>query len=152
MSTFPHHVYAITEYQDFAQDVFVRLFANLSALKDAKAFPGYLREITLSVALSYGRKYYPEVEPINENTKIVTALDEQILTGILIRSYLEQLSAREQEILTLEFLEERSPREIAELLRITPGAVRMTKARALKSLRRMIVRDAKALNRGSKKH
>lgn len=131
-----------TEYQDFVQDVFVKLFGNLKYLKNPKAFPGYFRQIVVSVAIDYTRKQssYKTVH-LNTISSLTNRIDEQIFTGIFIRSYLEQLSPSEREILLLEFFEGYKPAEIAVILKLKPVNVRVIKHRALSSLRKLIQTD-----------
>ena len=153
----------VLEYQDFVHDVFVRLFGNIANLRDAKAFPGYFRMIVLSVAYGYLRK--PQVEMLGSldesvetgrlgaalnHAALMTSIDEQILTGIHIRSYLEHLSPREKEIVTLEFFGDLTPKEIGKSLGMRTGAVRATKARAFSKLRQLILRDARLAEKGLK--
>ncbi|HKO99606.1 MAG TPA: sigma-70 family RNA polymerase sigma factor [Pyrinomonadaceae bacterium] len=151
------------EYQDFVHDVLVRLFANLSHLRDPKAFPGYFRQIVLSVAYGYLRKQQTELLPsFGDSTDeadrgerespsaVLTGIDDRILAGYYIRSYLKHLSPREEEIVTLEFFEDLTTKEIAKKLGLRAGAVRATKARAFSKLRSLIYRDSKLAENRSK--
>jgi RNA polymerase sigma-70 factor (ECF subfamily) len=154
----PNLVTVVTDYQDFVQDVFVRLFKSLHLLDNPKAFPGFFRQIVVTVFLGYIRKYYPkglvstkDFVQMDETTQLVAKIDEQILTGVMIQSYLEQLSEREQEVLLLDYLQGQSSTEIAAKLGITAGAVRTAKTRALNKLRVIAVREAKAVERALKK-
>lgn len=140
------------EYDDFVHDVFIRVFENLPYLRDNEAFPGYFRQITLSIAYDYFRRprrelrYAEDVDTEHDPTPLVLLenIDEQILTGVLIQSYLNHLTAREQEVLNLEFFYGNSAQEIAESIGLTAGAVRTIKSRALNKLRQIILREAKA--------
>jgi RNA polymerase sigma-70 factor (ECF subfamily) len=139
-------------YQDFIQEIFLRLFAGLPRLENVKAFPGYFHKVALSVAADYYRRQFATATvDIKEFEKVVTGLDHDILTGIFIRTYLERLSPREKEVINLEFYEGLSAREIAKQLGLKPGAVRMTKARALKRLRDLLAEDSKTLEDNSAK-
>ena len=146
------------EYEDFVHDVYVRLFEKLSYLRNVKAFPGYFRQIALSVAYSYlrrhrGDEYFVDSglhEKVKRDAALMTSIDEQIVAGIYIRSYLEQLSPREKEIVTFEFFHGLSANEIGKSLGISPGAVRATKARAFSKLRGLILRDARLEDKSSK--
>lgn len=135
----------LTEYQDFVQDVFLRLFKGLPHLRDARAFPGYFRQVVISVALDYLRRQKPKHYELKEAKELVNQIDGQILTGIFIRSYLEKLKPREIAILTLEYFQGYTLTDIAKQLNLQPEAVRTIKSRALSKLRTMIVDDAKAL-------
>ena len=135
-----------SDYQDFAQDVFVRLFAGLPQLRNAKAFPGYFRSVALSVAARHWRKQKLDVKKTDRDKETPFArTEDSLVTGIFVRSYLEHLPLRERQIIEMVFIEDRPMKEIAEALGLDTGTIRATKSRALKRLRRFILSDAKSL-------
>ena len=139
------------EYQDFVQDVFLRLFRGLPHLLNPKAFPGYFRQVALSVAADHSRKQFATpTDSAGNIEEVVENFDEQILTRVFIRSYLEHLPPREREVIELDFLQELSVKEIGERLGFTPGGVRSIKSRALRRLRNLLTADAKALEKTGK--
>jgi RNA polymerase sigma-70 factor, ECF subfamily len=136
------------DYEDFVQDVFVRLFGNLRSLRNPKAFPGFLYQVAHSVAASHARRSAAlKAEPLDRLDKLEDRFDERLLAGIFVRSYLEELPPREQEITKMAFLEERSAEDIARELDLTPSAVRATKSRAARRLRQILLLEAEALER-----
>ena len=138
-----HRLVDKTEYQDFVQDVFTQLFSNLPALKDPHAFPGYFRQIVLTVAINERRKNAVHKDvALDELTELATHVDREILTKVFIRSYLERLPLREQTVILLDFFQGYSLKEIAVQLGLSDANVRVIKHRALKSLREMIRNDA----------
>jgi RNA polymerase sigma factor (sigma-70 family) len=138
------------EYQDFLHDVLVRLFRALPHLENPKAFPGYFRRVVLSVVVDYSRRGLPaSVQSLDEADEVVDRVDQKILAGVFVRSYLEHLPPRERDVLTLATLHELADEKIAEQLGITRGAVRTTKARALNRLRKLLVAEAGALDEKS---
>lgn len=140
-----HRLAFQTEYQDFVQEVFTQLFLNLSALREPKAFPGYFRQIVLTAAINGIRKSSTHEEVDVENLDLLASqIDEDILTKVFIRSYLERLSLREQTVLILEFFQGYTLKEIASKLDLTAENVRVIKHRALRSLREMIRSDTEA--------
>ena len=138
-----HRLAEKTEYQDFVQDVFTQLFSNLPALKDPNAFPGYFRQIVVTVAVTKLRKtaVRDEVE-LDELAELATNVDQDMLTKVFIRSYLERLPLREQTVILLDYFHGFTLKEIAVQLDLTDANVRVIKHRALKSLREMIRNDA----------
>lgn len=135
-----------TEYHDFVQQVYVQLFGNLPHLNNPKAFPGYFRKVVHSVSADFLRRQAPaSIKAAKDTEQLVQDIDEQILMGIFVRSYLEHLTQREREVLTLEFFQEYSTAEIAKSLGISQPAVRVTKSRALARLRALILKEAKTL-------
>jgi RNA polymerase sigma-70 factor (ECF subfamily) len=55
-----------------------------------------------------------------------------------VRDTLKQLPERDREVLVLRFLEQLSTNEIAAVLKITPGAVKLRQLRALERLRTLL--------------
>ena len=140
------------EYQDFVQDVFVRLFAGLPQLRNPKAFPGYLRSIVLSVASHRWRsKGRAPSRTAAEVERLVHGFDETLITRIFIRTYVERLPSRERDVIAMAYLEELSTSEIAHKLGIKTGAVRSLKGRALNRLRELFLEDAKDLSATTEK-
>lgn len=136
----------IVEYRDFVQEVFSRLFEGLPALRTAKAFPGYFRKIVFSVASSLARRSSSVHEVhVEEPNELPWVGGEAFTLRIFVRSYLELLPRQEREVIRLLFLEELPTSEASERLGIEPGAVRMTKSRALRRLRELWLREALAL-------
>lgn len=140
------------DFQDFVQDVFVRLFGGLRSLRNPKAFPGFLYQVAHSVAADHARRSgRAEMEPLDPLHDVGDRFDERLLAGIFVRSYLGELPPREREVARMSFLEERSAEDIAQALDLTPGAVRATKARAARRLREILMREADDLKREVKK-
>jgi RNA polymerase sigma factor (sigma-70 family) len=136
------------EYSDFVQDVFLKLFRGLPRLEDPKAFPGYFLKVVQSVATDLLRRDTARPTVGAENfDHLVTHIDQEMVTGIFLRSYLEHLESRQRTVLSLEFFEELSNKEIAKSLGTSPGVVRVIKSRALKRLRTLLLEDADSLER-----
>jgi RNA polymerase sigma-70 factor (ECF subfamily) len=142
------------EYQDFVHDVFVRIFKSLPGLESPKAFPSYLRHTVLSVVVERTRKErrqppLTDIEGLGgaDLENLITAVDNEINTRILVRSYLELLPPQEGTVLALEFLEGWETSRIAEKLGLEPGAVRTAKSRALRRLRKLLLDDASMLEK-----
>ena len=135
------------EYQDFVQDVFVRLFKGLPSLRNPKAFPGFFRRVALSVAVSHARKEaQPDTVEFVEKM-VIEHLEEELVLGIFLRSYIEELPEREREVITLTFLKGLPNKTVAAKLNITASAVRATKTRGLNRLRAIFARDAEVLEK-----
>lgn len=137
------------EYADFAHDVFARTFAALPRLNAAVAFPAFFRSIVLSVAADQWRRKLPQEVDLEGPSLEEWASDvhDLLLTGIMVRSYLEHLGDRERKVLEWDLIDGCSTAEIASRLRLKPGAVRMTKSRALEKLREIFAREARMIAR-----
>jgi RNA polymerase sigma factor (sigma-70 family) len=134
------------DYQDFLQDVMVRLFTALPNLRDYRAFPGFFRRIVVTTAADYWRNQGPhlaQLEDVDMDT-LVRAFNEDLTTPLVVRTYLDWLPPREREILEFAFLEDLDAREIALRTGLTTGAVRMTKSRAIQRLRSLIEDKSKS--------
>jgi len=133
------------EFNDFHQEVLARLFSALPKLQVDEAFPGLFKQIVLATAGDYWRKEKnhlnesdiseDEIQAVPDPRKDFT---EELATKLFVRSFLDRLPVRERLVLRLLFLHELDIQEVAKKLEITPGAVRMTKARAFERLRHMM--------------
>jgi RNA polymerase sigma factor (sigma-70 family) len=127
-------------YEDFLQEVMVRLFSSLPHLRDPDAFPGLLRSIVLATSVDLLRRKSVETVDITDvdPDRFAVEFDESTATPLLVRSYLELLPPREREVLHLSFFADLDPAEVAKSLGLSAGAVRMTKSRALARLRTLL--------------
>jgi len=137
------------DYEDFLQEVMVRLFTALPHLRDPDAFPGLLRRIVIGVSADSLRRGGPRKEDISDINpdQLAAEFDETLATPVVVRSYLELLPPREQQVLYLSYFADLDPQEVSARLGVSPGAVRMTKSRALRRLRALLA--ARIKNRGS---
>lgn len=137
--------HAVSEYEDFLQEVMVRLFTALPRLRDEESFPGLLRNIVVAAAADFYRKKQPPSVSIDAVSPEVLGedFDQALATPLLVRSYMEVLPPREREVLYFSYLEDLSPSQIAARLGVTAGAVRMTKARALRRLHKLLAISGK---------
>jgi len=138
------------DYRDFVQEVFLHLFGGLPCLRDTRAFPGYLRRVVQSVAVSRlrsRRRADSENDPLPDPDTLVDRFDERLMAAVFVRSYLEELPPREREVARLTYLEESSAEDIAVRLALSASAVRATKSRATRRLREILLREAEALER-----
>jgi RNA polymerase sigma-70 factor (ECF subfamily) len=124
--------------EDAAHDVFIVVLRRLDKVYDEAHFSSWLFGVTRRVLAQHRRKAWvrrwvpgfvadppdPKAGPAR-----LVAVSE---TERSVQQVLEQLPEREREVLVLCLLEERSDREVAELLGIPHGTVksRMRRARA----------------------
>ena len=98
--------------------------------------------------LHAGRRTLNRQDPAGLPAESVLELAERLLAGdapsaglrrkeqkAVVRAALERLKDRDREVLVLRFLEELPAREVAEILGVTEGAVRVRMMRALQRLR-----------------
>lgn len=129
------------EYEDFVQEAMVRLFIALPKLRDAAAFPGLFRRIVIGTAADTlkGMRELDTVYDVSED-ELALEFDHAISTAVVVRSYLEELSPREREVVELSFFEDLSAAEVALRLGVSEGSARMTKSRAVARLRTILVK------------
>ena len=127
-------------YDDFSQDVMVRLFTALPHLDDSKAFPGLFKTIVVRTAADYWRHQgFDDSHLVDCDVDLLEeAFDEDLSIGLVVKTYLNLLSPREKGVLELIYLYDLPTFEVARLFGLSVGAVRMTKARALARLRNQV--------------
>jgi len=138
------------DYRDFLHDVLVRLFEALPSMRNPKAFPGFLRRIVLSVVADSLRKRMRSKEEQVDSAELeaaVGAVDHDVTTPIFIRACMERLPPRERQVVELDFFLGLTFGQIAQRLGITPGAVRMTRFRAINRLGGFLRNDARVLKK-----
>lgn len=128
------------EYTDFFQEVMVRLFVALPGLRESGAFPGLFRRIVIGAAADYWRSLEPTVADHRSDAMpapeaVEESFDEDLITCLIVRTYLEVLPPREREVIEFIYMHDLDVVEVAQAIGVTPGAVRTTKRRALQKLR-----------------
>lgn len=132
-----------TEHDDFRQTVWIKLLADLPRLERPEAFAGFFRQLAVRHAIDEVRKARRREQhliPLDEEEwpELATEHLERIDNAILVRSFLEALPRRERVVLELMFEQDLSSSEVAKILGLTEGAVRMTKSRGINRLRALV--------------
>jgi len=135
------------EYQDFVNEVFERALGALPTLRQPKAFPLFFRRIVESVTGNLMRQAMKEPSALEEVDEVVSAVEAEITVPLIVRSYLEYLGEREQIVLELEYIYGYTTEEVARRMGVKPGSVRKMKSRALETLRAVVDRDRRMLER-----
>jgi RNA polymerase sigma factor (sigma-70 family) len=128
-------------YEDFVQDVMVRLLIVLPRLRDVQSFPGLMRKIvigTMADALRKRPRGRVELDLQSWERELATTFDESISTELVLRSCLEQLPRGPGRRILELHLEGRSVSDTASELRMKEATVRMHKSRSIKSLRKIL--------------
>lgn len=108
---------------DLAQQVFLRVWLKIRTLKEAKAFPAWLKKLAVSIWLQYLRKN----DALRHADKIVDLEDAGIDSngiGMDLDQALATLPNPVRLCIVLSYHEGMSHREIAELLDIPLGTVK----------------------------
>lgn len=113
--------------RDLVQDAFVQLHVRWTTVRDPLA---YVRRSVVNGCRSHHRARWRRNEVVLADTDRPTAFDvDHTLTTLGV------LNARERACIVLKYYEDRTEREIAELVGCRPGSVGPTLNRALAKLR-----------------
>ena len=123
---------------DVTQDVFMRLYRNLSRLAPDTRLAAWLTRVTTNASLNYVRdrqtRRRREQEaaaerPLGVETRPTGGLAGAIAAGI------SRLPRQQRAVVTLRLLEERTFRDIAGVFEVSEGTVKVQFARAMRRLR-----------------
>ena len=126
--------------EDITSDVFHKAFERIASFNPEKGnFSQWIYRIARNAVIDHYRtqkKNVPieDVFDIGEEDRTIAEHDV-LLTMAHVRTYLEKLSPKQREIITLRIWEEKSYREIAEIVEGTEDSVKMAFSRAMKDLR-----------------
>jgi RNA polymerase sigma-70 factor (ECF subfamily) len=121
--------------EDLAQDAFVRLHRNWSRISSYDSPEAWVRRVALNLAFSWrrreGRRRHLEragddLGAVAERVRSEVSLD--------VRRAVAALPKRERALVALYHLEDRPIAEVADLLGMTPGAVKVGLHRARRHL------------------
>jgi len=126
--------------EDLTSDVFHKAFQKINSYNAAKGpFSAWLYRIARNTVIDYYRTRKSTVSledifDVGEENRTVAEKDA-VRTLEKITEYLKTVNARQREIITLRIWEERSYKEIAEMLGGTEDSVKMAFSRGIRDLR-----------------
>lgn len=129
------------EAKDLAQEAFVKAYRNRHSFRGESAFYTWVYRIAVNITLNYvNRNKDRHAESIDDVTPTAfsqTPTDEmeQSELGDAIASAIDQLPARQRTVFVLRHYEEKSHADIAEILKITEGAVKANYHQAVQKLK-----------------
>jgi RNA polymerase sigma factor (sigma-70 family) len=128
--------------EDLCQEIFIKAWMSLGKLKKAEAFPGWLatigRRICLNAIDKRNRKREvaeEEAEPASVNPVMPPSFDAE---RIILEEAVSRLSLQDRELITLSYVEELSSAEVAGIMGLEPGTVRVYLTRAREKLRKIL--------------
>jgi len=131
--------------EDLAEDVFIKVFQSLSSLAKDKSFESWLYQIARNRIIDYYRSKklvvpLEEVENTLEyETNVVDVVSLESQQKIFIK-LLKELSAEQQVVIKLKFLEGMGNEEIASVMDKSEGAIRVIQHRAIAKLKELIAK------------
>ncbi len=129
------------EIDDVLQDVWAKALDKIDSLRMPRAFVAWLYRIARNEIYSRARGQAQVTELSDEHLATIPNEPEPTFdteTGEQIHQALVRLKPHHREVLTLNFLEDLSHREIAEILDLHPGTVKSRIYHAKQSLRRLL--------------
>ena len=122
------------EAEDMVQDVFISAMKQLSGLRSAAAFPGWLAAIARNRAMDYFRGSRERV-PLDEKRPVAR---NGIEDAFLVLDVVRRLPEAYRETLILRLVEGMTGPEIALRTGLTPESVRVNLCRGMKMLRELL--------------
>jgi RNA polymerase sigma-70 factor, ECF subfamily len=137
--------------QDLTQEVFVRVIKGISGFeyRGEKSFLGWLYTIAGNVMIGQARRKRAISTPLDDNLELVDPRGQEAVHSIYDRVALQQaigqLTADQQQVLTLKFFADMTNQEIANVIGRSEGAVKALQHRALHALQQILEREARDL-------
>ncbi len=120
---------------DLVQEVAYQSFKKISTLKKPEYFKTWLMKITINCALSLINKN-KKVIPLSLDFEVLTgAEDEDIALTLSLHKLIETLKEDEKSVILLKYYDDRTLKEISEILDIPLGTAKSVLYRALDKLR-----------------
>jgi RNA polymerase sigma factor (sigma-70 family) len=135
-----HRLGDFEEARDVVQDVFVKAYLGLGALRDPSAFARWLYRIADGTAVDAARRPRREV-PLT-GAEVAPDRTEEAAAAREVREMISRLSEPARLAVVLHYVNGYSHAEVAQFLGTTPEAVKMRLSRARKQLREEMVEMA----------
>ena len=134
-----------TDVRDLVQDVFLTALRKLAALRDPRAFGGWLAQIARNRANDYHRR---NENPLQEELSEAQAPERgktalQSAEALAALRAIQELPDAYRETLMLRFVEGMTGPEIAARTGLTAGSVRVNLHRGMKMLRGRLTQGAR---------
>lgn len=151
-----HVIYFVRRYvndiyiaEDVAQDAFVEVYLHKERYDFSYSFKTYLFTIARNKAVDYVRKNAKHMNQMALDTLEVSAdekyLEEKVITDETyrhLREVITKLKPETQALINLTYFEQMSGKEVAKILGLTQGQVKVRLHRTRKQLAEMLGKDA----------
>ena len=133
------------EAEEIAQDVFMKVYSNLSSFEGKAKFSSWIYRIAYNTALTKIRNQRPDISSL-DNEKTADAMTNKVGSVVYndaektfrveyVSKAINMLEPEDATVITLFYLSEQSIDEIAQILNIEPNAAKVRLHRARKKLR-----------------
>ncbi len=125
--------------EDLCQETFIKGWIKLKSLKKHEAFPGWITTIARRTCLNAIDKRNRQRE-VGEEESALEKLNPTLPPSysparIILEEAIYRLSLRDRQLITLSYFEELSSDEVAEIMDISAGTVRVSLMRAREKLK-----------------
>ncbi len=146
------------DVEDVLQDIFVKIYKNLNGFDTDLKFSSWAYRITHNEVISNYRKYKNKIDVISFDTdgnfikNISDELDIEKAFKLVelkkeVDQVLDKIDIKYKEVLILRFLEEKSYREISDILRKPEGTIATLINRAKKEFLKILEREQNYMKR-----
>lgn len=136
--------------EDAFQEVFTRLYLRVGDLREDRALPGWIAQVTRNVALDLIRRRQREVASGDElDEASFDDSHERVLDAMSVRQALSRLPDQQREMLERFFVQDQSYSTIAQELSIPAGTIASRISRAVALLRNEFMEEKRASERPS---
>lgn len=133
------------EAEEVSQDVFMKVYSNLSSFEGKSKLSSWIYRIAYNTALTRIRNQRPDISSL-DNEKTAAAVANKTGTAVYneaertfrteyVSRAINMLEPDDATVITLFYLSEQSMEEIAQILNIEPNAAKVRLHRARKKLR-----------------
>ena len=120
-----------TEAEDILQDAFITIFEKIGQFKNKGSFEGWLKRITINIALQrYRKKSHLNIVDENNIEEVEVEIDEDEYDLDYLLALIQELPNRYRLVFNMYVLDGFTHKEIAEALEITIGTSKSNLARA----------------------
>jgi RNA polymerase sigma factor (sigma-70 family) len=128
--------------EDLCQETFIKGWIKLKKLNKCEAFPGWITTIARRTCLNAIDKQVRKKE-VGEEESVLENLNPTLPPSynparIILEEAIARLSLRDRELITLSYFEELSSAEVADIMEISPGTVRVSLMRAREKLKSIL--------------
>ena len=135
--------------QDITQEVFLKVFQELHALRDPTLFSGWLYVITANLCATWHRKKRIPTQPLEDEEITMSEKDfysqhvveERTKTAVetqreVVKKLLAKLKESERTVMTLHYLGEMTIEEISKFIGVSAGTIKSRLQRARNRLQK----------------
>lgn len=121
---------------DVVQEVAYQSFKNIDTLKNPEYFKTWLMKITINCAINTLRKNKKVIQLKPDFEGFIGTEDKDLLLTLSLKELMDVLQEDEKSVILLRFYQDRTLKEISEILNIPLGTAKSILYRALHKLRK----------------